>query len=143
MRGMLRDENVGCQEEFAGEDSQSLLDRELGWALFGVPLLFAVIPVALGFANNANVAVLDRFAEEIVGVNINRGILIGQIEGAIWLGCYGESRKLVPADFDGRGSARVFVAAFAEGGLNAISAEPRLSGICQSAEAIPKAEVST
>lgn len=115
----------------------------VGFALFGVPLLFAVIPVARGFANYANVAVLDRFAEEIVGVNINRGILIGQIEGAIWLGCYGESRKLVPTDFDGRGSARVFVAAFAEGGLNAISAEPQVIGDLPIGGSDTKAEVST
>jgi hypothetical protein len=62
----------------------------VGVAFLGFPLLFAVIPLALGFTDDADVAMFDGLTEEIVGVNFDGGVLIGQIEGAIRLGGDGE-----------------------------------------------------
>ena len=100
----------------------------VGVAFFGVPLLFAVIPLALGLSDDANVAVLDGFAEEIVGVNFDGGVLIGEIEGAIGLGGDGKRWQFVTADFDGGVGGGVGLAALAEGGLNAIVAETEIVG---------------
>src|SRR5580704_8133682 len=119
---------VFCQINFGNVVAVVVGVALVGFALFGVPFLFAVVPVALGFADNAHMAVADGLSEEIVRVNINRGILIWQIEGAIWLCCYRESGKLVPADFYSGARAGVFVAAFAKGGLNAIGTETQVIG---------------
>lgn len=100
----------------------------VGVAFVDVPLLFAVIPLALGFTDDADMAVLDGLSEEIVGVNFDGGVLVGQIEGAIGLGGDGERGQVVAADFDGGVGGGVFITALAEGGLNAIVAEAEVIG---------------
>ena len=47
----------------------------IGVALFGIPFLFAIIPLALGFAHNAHVATLDRLAEKIIRAHLDIGVL--------------------------------------------------------------------
>src|ERR1700730_13259503 len=65
-----------------------------------IPLLLAIVPFAFGFPYQTNMPMADWFSKQVVRLDFNRSILIGQVVGAVWLGRYSKRRKLVSADFD-------------------------------------------
>src|ERR1041384_7281584 len=66
--------------------------------LLDVPLLFAIIPFALRFANHAHVTTLHRLAKQVVGMHTHFRILTRQVIFAIRLGSDGKVRQVVATD---------------------------------------------
>lgn len=80
-----------------------------GRGFFDLPFLGGVIPTAAFLADNSDSAVLDRLAEEILGVDIEEGFAAGEIVGAIGINVDGEGGKFVATDAEFAAALRPIV----------------------------------
>jgi len=79
-------------------------------------------------AHDADAAVRDRAAEEVVGAHRDLGVLAGQVELTVGLGVDDVGRQLVAADAEAGEAALVFVRAVGDLDRSRVAAEPRACG---------------
>ncbi len=110
--------------DVGGEAAVGVELARVGRAFFSVVLLLFEVPFALGFADDADVAVEHRFAEEIVGADLDGCVLAGEVERLVGLGCDGKRGKIVPAD----AYLRVGLGRGVTSGIDGVVAEAKARG---------------
>ncbi len=72
-------------------------------AFVDVPLLLVVVPLAVRLSDDAHASAGDGLAEQVVGADLDGGVLPRKVVGAIRGGRHGEGRQVVAADREPRG----------------------------------------